>query len=85
MYSGIHDLNSVGHKTLRYQLSYKCNGIINCLSVGPVIFSSGSLGVSLLSSDRHSRLADVTKQTAFHSYVTYRVGPFDSSVGRSLA
>jgi len=38
-----------------------------------------------LSSDRHSGLSDATKQTAFHWYVTYRAGPFDSSVGPSLA
>jgi len=38
-----------------------------------------------VSNDRHSGLADATKQTAFHWHVTYRVGPFDSSVGPSPA
>jgi len=38
-----------------------------------------------LFSDRHSGLADATKQTAFHWCVTYTAGPFDSSVGPSLA
>jgi len=38
-----------------------------------------------LFSDRQSDLADTTKQTAFHWYVTYRAGPFDSSVGPSPA
>jgi len=36
-----------------------------------------------MSSDRHSRLAEATKQRAFHWYVTYRAVPFDSSVGPS--
>jgi len=38
-----------------------------------------------LSSNRQSGLADAMKQTAFHWYVTYRAGPFDSSVGPSPA
>jgi len=38
-----------------------------------------------MSSDRHSGLADATKPTAFHWYVTYRAGPFDSSVDPSPA
>jgi len=36
-----------------------------------------------LSSSNHIGLADTTKQTAFHWYVTYRSGPFDSCVGPS--
>jgi len=38
-----------------------------------------------LSSNRQSGLADATNRTAFHWYVTYRAGPFDSSVGPLLA
>jgi len=40
---------------------------------------------NLLSSGGHSRLADATKQTSFHWYVTYRAGPSDSCVGPSPA